>query len=390
MLSILLICMKTFNNKLGNDVKIAYLTRAAVPSKVAQSVQIHSMAIAFNQHLGDNFCLITPETQENRSLVNSFTWFRISANYNSKFFYINFAIYSLYLAKRWGANIIFTRDIGIAFLGAIIGIRSTYEVHKEPRGKLALILFYLTSRMNRIKLVAISEALSYYYQINFKISSEKILTAHDGVFLDKYDFFRNEKKSYLRDKLGLPQNVKIVMHTGSLYPGRGAELFLTLLQNFPEILFVHVGGLSIDIERWRKKYINFKNIIFFPHVENNYLIQYQMSADLLFFPMTKLTPTWWCCSPMKIFEYMATGIPILTVNIGSTNEVLTDNNSIKFDPENSDSLIDGLKLFLKDENMAKKKANLALDQVKKNYTWENRAFYISEFIIEHNLAEGTN
>ena len=131
-------------------------------------------------------------------------------------------------------------------------------------------------------------------------------------------------------------------------------------------------------------------VLFSPHVDNNYLIQYQMSADLLFFPMTKLTPTWWCCSPMKIFEYMATGIPILTVNIGSTTEVLTDDNSIKFDPENSDSLIYGLKSFLKDENMAKKKANLALEQVKKNYTWENRAFHISEFLIEQNLAEGTN
>lgn len=382
--------MKTFNNKLGNDVKIAYLTRVAVPSKVAQSVQIHSMAIAFNQHLGDKFCLITPETKENRSLDDSFAWFRISANYNSKFFYINFAIYSLFVAKRWGANIIFTRDIGIAFLGAIIGLRSTYEVHKEPRGKFALILFYLISRMDRIKFVAISKALTKYYQINYKIAAEKILTAHDGVFLDKYDFFRNEKKMYLRNKLGLPQSVKIVMHTGSLYPGRGAELFATLLQNFPEIIFIQVGGLPVDIERWSKKYKNFKNIIFLPHVDNNYLIQYQMSADLLFFPMTKLTPTWWCCSPMKIFEYMATGIPILTVNIGSTTEVLTDDNSIKFDPENSDSLIYGLKSFLKDENMAKKKANLALEQVKKNYTWENRAFHISEFLIEQNLAEGTN
>jgi glycosyltransferase involved in cell wall biosynthesis len=105
-----------------------------------------------------------------------------------------------------------------------------------------------------------------------------------------------------------------------------------------------------------------------------------MIADLLFYPMTKKTQTYWCCSPMKIFEYMATGIPILSSNVGSVSEVLNHTNSIPFDPEDEQSIIDGVNFFLKKNEEAKQRAKKALQDVRKQYTWYKRAKEILETI----------
>ena len=58
---------------------------------------------------------------------------------------------------------------------------------------------------------------------------EKIFSYHDGVFIERYDQMRKIKKNELKKDLFL-ENKLIVMHTGSLYPGRGGELFEVILK----------------------------------------------------------------------------------------------------------------------------------------------------------------
>jgi glycosyltransferase involved in cell wall biosynthesis len=287
----------------------------------------------------------------------------------------------MHKAKSLGVNVIYTRDIGVALLAAIFKWSVIYEAHKDPQGFFAKLIFSLTARFNCVRFVTISEALSTFYQLKYHVEKNRIHVAHDGVFIEKYDRLRSINKSIIRKSIGINFEKKIIMHTGSLYSGRGAEYFEVLLQNFPNILFVQVGGFPRDIEKWKKRYHCYDNIIFVDHVENSTLIKYQMCADLLFFPMTKSTPTWWCCSPMKIFEYMATGTPILSVNIGSLGEILSEDNCIIFDTANPTSINDGVLRFLKNENNASQKANRALDHIRKKYTWKKRAQSICGFII---------
>ena len=54
------------------------------------------------------------------------------------------------------------------------------------------------------------------------------------------------------------------------------------------------------------------------------VIIYQKAADLLFYIISENWPIYWCCSPLKIPEYMANGTPILSSSIGSIKEFIDD------------------------------------------------------------------
>jgi glycosyltransferase involved in cell wall biosynthesis len=171
------------------------------------------------------------------------------------------------------------------------------------------------------------------------------------------------------------------MHTGSLYKGRGAELFEVVIKNFPDLFLVQVGGTEQNINEWKHKYEGYNNISFIEHQDNSTLVKYQMSADLLFLPMTKNSPIWWCTSPMKLFEYMATGVPILGSNVGSVGEIITKKNAIIFDPDNTQTILDGIDFFINNKVKAKAIANEALKNIREDYTWKGRVEKVYRFML---------
>lgn len=357
--------------------KLYYITRVQIPSGAAQSVQISSMCEAFNKE-NISFKLISTLNEKNLKEKKSFSWEKIKLN--TKFRYLEFVLKSLKYVYKGKPTHIYTRDIVVAYIFSFFNIKIVYEAHKEPRTKTANIIIKRLRKKDNFLLITISKALKNFYLKDYNYSNEKVFDYHDAVFIDKYDEIRKIQKSEIRKELSLPINKTIVMHTGSLYPGRGAEHFETIIKKFPNILFVQVGGTKEDIEKYKSQYKIYSNIIFIEHQNNEILIKYQISSDLLFYPMTKNTATYWCCSPMKIFEYMATGVPILSSNVGSVSEVLNNKNSIPFNPDIEETIIDGINDFLKNNNELKEKTTTALNDVREKYTWEKRVKEIIKFL----------
>ena len=64
-----------------------------------------------------------------------------------------------------------------------------------------------------------------------------------------------------------------VATTGHLYAGRGAELFLQLAPQMPEVHFLWVGGRSNDVTRWREKTaaLGIQNVTFAGFIANSIL-----------------------------------------------------------------------------------------------------------------------
>ena len=357
--------------------KLFYITRVNIPSNAAQSVQIRSMCIAFSS-LIDEFKLISTHNDENKELEKNFLWDKIKLN--SKFNYLEFAIKSFLKVRKENPTHIFTRDIVVAFVISFLNIKVSYEAHKEPKTKTAnFIIKHLKTKQNFF-LITISKALKDYYLAEYNYDNKKVLDCHDAVFFEKYDKYRDITKSKLREELNLPLEKLIVMHTGSLYKGNDAKLFKVIVDNFKEILFVQVGGSESDIRKYQIYYKNNNNILFIAHQKHDSIVKYQMSADLLFYSLTKENELWWCTSPLKLFEYLATGIPVLGSNIGSISEILDENNSILFNPEEEQSIVDGVNIFLNKKSAVQRKALQAKMDAQEKHTWQKRAGKILEFI----------
>jgi len=358
--------------------QLVYLTRVKIDSNAAQAKQVQCMACAFNEVMGNDFILIS---YGKPSSEGGFNHKQLSCGGNQWLRY--FFVCTETLLKTFSNNkkVFFTRDIAVAALVVMFGGSAVYEAHKQPIGLFPKAIFNLISNSPRFRLVVISNALANYYKENFKIPNEQILVAHDGAFPAEYEYLITKPKEELRKELKLPLDRIIVMHTGSLYSGRGAEFFEHVVRCYKKILFIQVGGRNSDITKWKCYYENKKinNIIFVIHQDNRKVREFQVAADLLFYMITKNTPTYWCCSPMKIFEYMASGTPILAARIGSLIEVIDDSNAFCFNPDSPNSINIELNNFLVNKEEAQRRAEKARQKVYNLYTWHDRAKKIINF-----------
>jgi len=213
----------------------------------------------------------------------------------------------------------------------------------------------------------------------YGVPGDRILVAHDGVDVERYERFRGINKQALRKELGLPVGQTVIVHAGSMYEGRGLELFEVAASAFKDIHCVGVGGRPEDVRRMKERFRNYDNVVFVGHKQQDEVARYELAADLLFLPMTRRNPIWWCSSPLKLFEYMATGRPILASVIGGVSEILNESRALVFDPDHPESLLRRICEFRQDPGGAEAKAADALKLTRQSYTWDKRAQRILEF-----------
>ena len=77
--------------------------------------------------------------------------------------------------------------------------------------------------------------------------------------------------------------------------------------------------------------------------------------------------------PLKLFEYMAAGVPILATDLPSIREVLRHGeNAWLIPPGDPKALAEGIRHLLENPELARRLAERARGDVQK-YTWKHRA-----------------
>jgi len=112
---------------------------------------------------------------------------------------------------------------------------------------------------------------------------------------------------------------------------------------------------------------------------------YQAACDVLLMPYQSLVAASSggdisrYLSPMKLFEYLACGRPILSSNLPVLSEVLNDRNAVLLPAAEVGSWILALKQLQNDPETREKLSDQAREDALK-YTWEKRAGLILEGI----------
>ena len=134
----------------------------------------------------------------------------------------NFKMIFFLISKRSLQNkdFIYSRDLLILLILALIGFRTIYEYH-HPAPVLNTILFNLYNFLPRTRLVTISHALKNYVLKNTNNFNMEILVLPSAVEFEKYE--NSPTKKICRDQLGLNNDKYYVLHTGSSFIGRGIE-----------------------------------------------------------------------------------------------------------------------------------------------------------------------
>jgi glycosyltransferase involved in cell wall biosynthesis len=199
-----------------------------------------------------------------------------------------------------------------------------------------------------------------------------MITLHDGFAAQQFEKLPSLQS--VRRTLKLPLNKRIAMYAGSLYPDREITTILDLAGDFQEVFFVIVGGPDKTADKIRKiaSERNLANIYLTGYIPQEEIPGYLAAADILLALWSRKVITINYCSPMKLFEYMASGKLIVAHGFPTIHEVLTDkSDSLLVNPDSYHDLNTTFQIALDNPDhtaLGEKARNLAFEK----YTWEKR------------------
>ncbi len=172
-----------------------------------------------------------------------------------------------------------------------------------------------------------------------------------------------------------------IIYTGLNLLNRGVDVAIYALEFLPDNFYFRlVGGKEWERENLIKKYPSFikqKRLILEPPVPYCEVEKKLIGADIAVLP-TLLEGMRDSSSPLKMFDYMAVGMPIIASNAKIFKEILTPENALFFEENNSKDLADKIIYLSKNEELAKKIGQKAFEDSKK-YSYEKRAEKIYSF-----------
>jgi glycosyltransferase involved in cell wall biosynthesis len=170
-----------------------------------------------------------------------------------------------------------------------------------------------------------------------------------------------------------------VGYSGHFYPGRGMELLTEIARLLPDVNFLWMGGRQEDIIPWEEVLTeqSIHNVTTTGFIPNSRLPLYQAAADVLVMPYgNKISGSSGgdisrVINPMKMFDYLAAGRPIIASEIPVFHEVLTEETAIFCEPENGQDWARAIRKLWNNPEKRLQMGHCATASAKK-YTWKNR------------------
>jgi glycosyltransferase involved in cell wall biosynthesis len=301
-------------------------------------------------------------------------------------------------ARNWQADLLYTRLPQAAAMASQMNLPTILEIHDLPQGGAGprLFRYFLTGKGAR-RLVAITRALADDLQEKFGAPAVTAgpeaftLIAPDGVDLARYEALPCPEEARRQLPLALPERFT-VGYTGHFYAGCGVEMMLTLAARLSEINFLLVGGEPGEVSRISDvvKSLGLDNVFVCGFVPNAELPIYQAACEALLMPYQRQVAASSggdisrYLSPMKVFEYLASGRAILSSDIPVLREVLTPENAILLPADDTAAWVQAIQDAQNDRiHRAELAEHAQRDALQ--YTWEARSQRILEGI---SLASG--
>ena len=212
-------------------------------------------------------------------------------------------------------------------LGARPHERVFVEVHRVPEGS-ARRRWLLDAARDARGIVAISGGVREDL-VELGVDPAKVVVEHDGF---EPALWRDlPTRAAARAVLDLGADEPVVVYTGGLLAWKGVELLVDAARELPELTFVIAGGMDADVARLRDHAAGLDNVRLDGFQPPARIATYLAAADLGVIP-NRSTPAISAryTSPLKAFEAMAVGLPLVVSDLPSLRELFTDGEDARF------------------------------------------------------------
>jgi glycosyltransferase involved in cell wall biosynthesis len=217
--------------------------------------------------------------------------------------------------------------------------------------------------------------------LSLGVRPERIHIVPNGV--DPAQFKPGKPDSKLRRKWKL-NGAPVLGFVGGLRPWHGVEILPDLLARLNkskrpiQLVIAGDGQLRSGLERQFKQRELLDHITFtgaLPHEQLPGIIQ---QFDIALAPYPKHTHDFYF-SPLKLFEYMACGIPVVAANLGQITEVISDGKTgLLYEPGQLDALANRCEKLLGDSRLRARIGAVAAAFIRREFTWDKNAARVAE------------
>ena len=362
--------------------KLLYLSLSYVPSRRASSVQVMKTCGAFAA-LGHQVTLVCKASREPAAegltdhafygVPEAFAVHKVARPSRRG----GGAVYAAGVARAlWRArgevDLVYCRDVVGAALAAAMGLPLAFELHGLPAGGWELAALRSIAKAPSLRgLVAITDALRTDARLlGVDAPGRPFVVAHDAADAPIGPWMP-------RGPVSTPR----VGYVGNLYAGRGVELVVALARRLPAVRFEIVGGQEADLARFRALGMP-ANLVLHGFVAPSSLGALYAGFDVVLLPHPRtgivgatgtLDISRWT-SPMKMFEYMASGAAIIASDLPVLGEVLRDDHNAVIAPAGDEAAWQAaLTALLADHPRRARLAAQAHADLLASHTWAARS-----------------
>jgi glycosyltransferase involved in cell wall biosynthesis len=282
-----------------------------------------------------------------------------------------YAAVAVPLIATMKSGLVFTREIYAA--AALLpvrrarGLKVIYEAHTLPNKRLHRVLRQVDG------VVCVSQGLAEQVR---EAGAKRVLVAPNGVDVTRFEGLPSRAKA--RKEIGWDAR-PVAAYTGQLFKWKGVATFAEAAALMPDVRCVMIGGVGAELEEYRALAAKTPNLEVPGQLPPSEIPIRARAADVLVLPNTRHDKeSREHTSPLKLFEYMASGTPVAASDLPSVREIATGENARLFEPDDPKALVAAVRWLLDHPEKAEALAARAKADVASR-TWRHRARAILEF-----------
>lgn len=236
------------------------------------------------------------------------------------------------------------------------------------------------------KIIAVTSGIKKYLHNEYGINNEKIVVINNGANTEQFKpMDSNESKT----KLGLDPTKDYVCFVGNLAPWQGVEYLIQaaplILAKCPNVSFLIVGdGIMKDKLMDLGRNLEVLDKFFFTgSIPYEKIPLHINSSNVCVAPFIVNRNEKIGLSALKMYEYLACGVPVVASNIKGVGDLLIKSNGgIAVTPENTGELAEAIIKLIIDKKLQTQMGFNGREYVIVNHSWASVAEDINDIFLE--------
>ncbi len=293
---------------------------------------------------------------------------------------LSYALVCLLLLLFSRADIYYSRDEFV--LSLLIRLRPreslAYEVHQFPAsGRGAALQRHIVANVGSV--IAITPPLRADLIRKRGADPERVIVAHDGIRRARFE--KLPDRASARGQIGWRQEAFIIGYVGRLHTlglDKGVGTLVEALAAMDDACLALVGGPADMAEALRRRWLalgaSSERFLYAGQVSPDHVPRYLSAFDICVLPLPAETHFAHHASPMKLYEYMASGRAIIASDLPAWSDVVEDGaTALLLPPDDAEAWSEAVDRLRHDGDLRARLGQRARQRALKHYTWDIRA-----------------